>query len=190
MNSETTYIERADQADHAALAARLQSDRERYVAFRVEMDAVAMHCIPAARIAKDIGLSFEEYPLPARAELAEAYFNAHYARALGMSFNMFKWFKSTARKLSDKIETMQDVMPAFQLMLWAGEHAALPNSRAPQVSHETTPFNFFSKTLRGLKADLEKQFTAADHWDARTRESIREVIHTTREWMEQLERRL
>lgn len=63
-------------------------------------------------------------------------------------------------------------------------------SRKPRVSRETTPFNFFNKTLRGLKAALNGRWADVDEWDARTRSSVKEEIQHAMEWLGEMNRRL
>lgn len=188
--NETTYVERTEQYNAETLAARLADDAAKYQSFRTETDAIQVHTLPAARLGREIGLSFQAYWLPARADLAEAYFNQHYAPALGMSFPLFKWFIAISKKLPAQIEDMQDVLPSFQMMLFAGELLEEGQRTEPQVSHQITPFVFFRNQLSGLKADLERRLAESARWDHATRQSIKEEIHRTREWMETVEREL
>lgn len=191
MNQDmTTYVERAEQHNLEAQAARLRDDAQKYSVFRQKTAAISEQALPAARLSREMGLSFQAYWLPAKADLAEAHFNAHYAPTLRMSFELFKWFISASRKLPEQIESMQDVVPSLQMRLFAGEQLALAHRTGQQASHEVAPYVFFRKQLSGLRGHLEERLLEKTDWDSTTRSSIRQEIHNTRDWLEKVEREL
>lgn len=184
------YTDRASAADRAALDARMKHDARKFEEFKAQATGIEDHCVRAGRLGREIGMSFNEYHLPAHAESAEVYYNQHYKPVLKMEFARFKWFMAISRKLPENPRTMQDVLPALQLTLFAGELIELPERAGPQQSHEQTPYTFFFNVLGGLKVDFEKRFKDVDKWDAQTRESVRKEIEKAEQWLEDARKRL
>jgi len=183
-NTESTeYIARADAKSAEALKAALKADAQKYATFKKEMREVQKFSVESAVIGRELGLSFETYPLPAVHDLAEAHFNQHYRKALEMSYQVFQWLISAARKLPEKIRTMEDVLPALQLNLFASNLLEMPERAAPQEAHDTTPTVSVFKWLGRVRVNLEKTFADVDHWDPDTRNDVRTEIEKTEKWL-------
>jgi len=181
--NDLTYNERADASKHQAMTVRMIADAEAFQDFLTELKPVAKHTVNAANIARDLGQSFDEYYLPGDTDMAKAYFNQHYADVLKMTFEIFKWIKSAARRLPDKCDKMADIWPEVQLLRFAGNLIELPSQTEKQVSHEMTPYNYVFNKLRSVKNELEKRLLEMNEWDEEVRSSIKSEFERMEKWL-------
>lgn len=188
--SVLNYTDRAATVDGEVQIARLKQDAAKFVEFKSETGTAEKHFVKAVNLGRELGISFEEYYLPAKKELAMGWFNTHYAGELKMSFDEFAWLIGIARRIPDKCKSMADAMPALQLTLFAGELIELPERSESQVSHETTPYAFFFNALRGMQSNLQKQLADADTWDAQTRTSIAQEIERAEAFLAEAKQKL
>jgi hypothetical protein len=179
-----TYTERAAQLSVEAQQARLADDAQKYSAFKTEMASLEKVTVKAANITRELGLSFAEYYLPGKRESAEVYFNQHYRPLLRMSYEVFLWIISAARKLPEKISCMEHVWPGLQLTFFAGELIDVPERTSPQTSQAKTPYVFFFQHLRGLQSELDKRLSDVREWDEETKSGILEEMDRAEKWLE------
>src|SRR5688572_27805699 len=116
----TTYLERSNVADREAQAARVAADADKFARFKSETKGVEQHTVKAVNLGREMGISFQEYYLPAGEVAAEVYFREHYAKNLRMSYAVFKWFLAIGRRMDEPAKCMKDAMPALQMSLFAG----------------------------------------------------------------------
>lgn len=185
-----TYTERARTLDAATQAARIADDAAKYQSFRERMAEVQSHTVPAANIARELGLSFQEYYLPPRKESAEAHFNEHYRTRLQMSFAVFEWLIAAARKLPSVCATMADVMPALQMTLFAGELIEDRQRTEPQHSQEVTPDIGVWNCVTSFKTHLERMLVDTGKWEPEMKQEVRGHIAKARQFLNELEAKL
>lgn len=188
--NETTYVERSGAMRAAAMESRLAQDAKQYAAFKSEMRQVEKHSVPAAKITRELGISFAEYWLPNEAAAAENHFNAHYRPVLKMSFTVFQWIIAAARRLPEKCESMEDLYPALKQMWFAGELLAEGQRIEAQEAHAATPVVAVFDRLGKARVALEKTFEGATSWDDDTRNGVREQIAKFEEWLEGVKSKL
>lgn len=184
------YTGRAAVMDAEAMKARLANDATRYAEFRREIKSVEKFSVQAANIGRELGVSFAEYWLPPNGPAAEAYFKAHYATALGMSFAVFGQLRIIARKLREPVKKMEELFPALQLTLFAGELLQEPERREPQTAHDGTPVQFFFEKLGKTRVEIEKAMGKVSEWDEETRTAIREQVEKFAAWLQSIKERM
>lgn len=181
--SEMGYEGRAREMDARAMNERLSNDALRFREFRQECKAVEKFSVRAGNIGRELGESFAEYFLPPDRAAAENYFNANYRQKLRMSFETFHWLQAVARKLPERVESMEDLFPAIQTMLFAGELLEPAERDGPQEAHESTPYTLFFERLSKTRVELDKAFARAGEWDEATRSSVREQVEKFEAWL-------